>query len=133
MPNRPQAGQAGEHKRGDYPPKAEVEARGHRSPYLLDEEAAETVEASYYDDCQKHEHDQQLPTSFKDHSAEDLVIRDLRAAGDDPAAYEFSYTGKYEVGDVSDVYAVEGCQAGDAVIDRQQKLAPAYSTKPECE
>ena len=58
-------------------------------------------------------------------------VNRLRAAGDDSASYEFADAGEYEVGDVSDVDAVEGCDAGDAAVDRQQELAPADGPEPE--
>ena len=54
-------------------------------------------------------------------------------AGDDSATDELADAWEYEVGNVSDVDAVEGGDAADAVVDGQEQLTPADSPEPEGE
>ena len=132
-PDGPEAGKTCESQQDDDPPEAEAQAGGQRGPDLLDEEAAETVDAADYDYGQQQEHDQKFPSPFEHDGAEDLVVGDLRSAGDDSAADEFADAGEDEVGYVADVHSVESSEAADRRVEGKEELTPSYGPEPEGE
>ena len=73
-PKCPECGQTCDGQQTDYPPQAEVQACGHRSPDLFYEEISETVESTHYNHRQKQKHHKELPAAFQHDSSEDFVI-----------------------------------------------------------
>ena len=107
---------------------------GHGCPYGLDKEVSETPESENQHQGKHHKHDQEFPSSLQYYCTQDLIITDAVSTSDnDPASDKFADSGKYEIGDVSDIYSVE---CGDALcvrVYREQKFSPPQSSEPECE